>query len=181
MSVKVHALDHLVINVSDVARTAQWYRKILGMEIRVFDPGQGKTPRTSLIFGSQKINVRPRDGDKVEWFTADHETAGSDDLCFLTSSTPEAVVAHLTAHGVATPSFGRLCPAMTKNNCGFARGAIRWQKSAQARMRMQPAKGCRRGKCGYHSRRRASSDHSRGSTCPGYCGCGPRRAGTIRS
>jgi catechol 2,3-dioxygenase-like lactoylglutathione lyase family enzyme len=46
MSLKVHALDHLVINVSDVACSAEWYRKILGMEIQVFDPGQGKTPRT---------------------------------------------------------------------------------------------------------------------------------------
>ena len=104
MSVTVNALDHLVINVSDVARAAEWYRKILGMEVRVVDPGQGKTPRTSLIFGNQKINVRPRDADiaaKVEWFTADHETAGSDDLCFLTSSTPDQVVAHLKACGVA--------------------------------------------------------------------------------
>jgi catechol 2,3-dioxygenase-like lactoylglutathione lyase family enzyme len=101
MSVKVHALDHLVINVSDVARTAQWYQKILGMEVKVFDPGDGKTPRTSLIFGNQKINVRPRDADKVEWFTADHEMAGSDDLCFLTASTPDEVAAHLKANGVA--------------------------------------------------------------------------------
>src|SRR3979490_304040 len=101
MTVKVHALDHLVINVADVARSAEWYRKVLGMEVKVFDPGQGKTPRTSLMFGNQKINVRPRDADKVEWFTADYETAGSDDLCFLTSATPEAVVAHLNAHGVA--------------------------------------------------------------------------------
>src|SRR4030081_708036 len=101
MPVKVSALDHIVINVSDVARAAQWYQNILGMEIRVFDPCPGKTPRTSLMFGNQKIKVRPRDADKVEWFTADHETAGSDDLCFLTSSTPEAVVAHLKACGVA--------------------------------------------------------------------------------
>src|SRR5713226_278695 len=101
MPVKVSALDHIVINVSDVARTAQWYQKILGMEIKVFDPGHGKTRRTSLVFGDQKINVRPRDADKVEWFTADHEMAGSDDLCFLTSSTPGEVVAHLKAHGVA--------------------------------------------------------------------------------
>jgi catechol 2,3-dioxygenase-like lactoylglutathione lyase family enzyme len=101
MSVKVHALDHLVINVADVARSAAWYQKILGMEIAVFDPGPGKTARTSLMFGNQKINVRPRDADKVEWFTADHQTAGSDDLCFLTSSTPEHVVAHLNACGVA--------------------------------------------------------------------------------
>jgi len=101
MAVKASALDHIVINVADVARSAQWYQKILGMEIRVFDPGPGKTLRTSLIFGDQKINVRPRDADKVEWFTADHETAGSDDLCFLTTSTPDQVVAHLNACGVA--------------------------------------------------------------------------------
>ena len=89
MPVKVNALDHLVINVSDVARSSEWYAKILGMEIRVFDPGPGKTARTSLVFGNQKINVRPLGADKVEWFTANHESAGSDDLCFLTSSTPE--------------------------------------------------------------------------------------------
>jgi len=45
--------------------------------------------------------VRPLDADKIEWFTADHETAGSDDLCFLTATTPEQVVAHLEACGVS--------------------------------------------------------------------------------
>ncbi|HKS18307.1 MAG TPA: VOC family protein [Bradyrhizobium sp.] len=101
MSVKVNALDHLVINVSDVARSAEWYAKILGMEIRVSEPAPGKAPRTSLMFGQQRINVRPLDASKVEWFTADHEAAGSDDLCFLTASTPEQVAAHLKANGVA--------------------------------------------------------------------------------
>ena len=100
MSVTVNALDHLVINVADVARSAEWYRKTLGMEIKMFDPGNGGPLRTSLIFGNQKINVRPRDADKVEWFTADHEAAGSDDLCFLTAATPEQVVAHLKGCGV---------------------------------------------------------------------------------
>ena len=101
MVVKVEALDHLVINVSDVAATTDWYSRILGMDVKVFDPGGGKAPRTSLHFGNQKINVRPRDADKVEWFTADHQTAGSEDLCFLTSASPGEVVAHLQAHGVA--------------------------------------------------------------------------------
>jgi catechol 2,3-dioxygenase-like lactoylglutathione lyase family enzyme len=101
MPVTVHALDHLVINVADVARAAEWYCKVLGMEIKVFDPGEGKTPRTSLIFGNQKINVRPLGADKIEWFTADHEAAGSDDLCFLTAATPAEVVAHLRACDVA--------------------------------------------------------------------------------
>lgn len=100
MSVKVNELDHLVINVTDVVRSVAWYSRILGMEVKVFDPGKGKTPRTSLVFGNQKINVRPCDADKVDWFTADHEAAGSDDLCFLTSSTPDEVVAHLKANGV---------------------------------------------------------------------------------
>ena len=101
MSVKVNALDHLVINVVDVARPAEWYHTVLGMEIRVSEPGPGQAKRTSLMFGNQKINVRPLGADKVEWFTADHEAAGSDDLCFLTSSPPEQVVAHLKACGVA--------------------------------------------------------------------------------
>jgi catechol 2,3-dioxygenase-like lactoylglutathione lyase family enzyme len=101
MTVTVTALDHLVLNVSDVARSAAWYQNVLGMEVRVFDPGHGKLPRTSLSFGAQKINLRPIDADKVEWFTADHETAGSDDLCFLTDAAPDEVVAHLKDCGVA--------------------------------------------------------------------------------
>src|ERR1700709_567576 len=101
MSVKVDALDHLVINVADVTRSAEWYRKVLGMEVKVFDPGPGKTQRTSLIFGNQKINVRPRDADVGEWFTAGHIAAGGDDLCFLTAATPDELVAHLRACGVA--------------------------------------------------------------------------------
>lgn len=101
MPVKVDALDHLVINVADVDRTTAWYQQVLGMTVQVFDPGQGKARRTSLLFGNQKINVRPKDADKVDWFTADHVMAGSDDLCFLTTSTPEEVVAHLDALGIA--------------------------------------------------------------------------------
>lgn len=101
MPIQINALDHLVINVADVERSAAWYRRILGMEVKIFDPGHGKAPRTSLTFGRQKINLRPLGTDKTEWFTADHETAGSDDLCFLTSATPEQVVAHLAANGVA--------------------------------------------------------------------------------
>ena len=117
MPIHIHALDHLVINVADVQRSAAWYHRILGMEIKVFDPGQGKAPRTSLTFGQQKINLRPLGTDKVEWFTADHETAGSDDLCFLTSATPEQVVAHLAANGVAIEEG-----PVTKQG---ARGALR--------------------------------------------------------
>jgi catechol 2,3-dioxygenase-like lactoylglutathione lyase family enzyme len=101
MTITVDALDHLVVNVADAEASAQWYERVLGMTRVVFDPGQGNAARISMRFGQQKINLRPVRTDKVEWFTADHEAAGSDDLCFLTAATPEAVIAHLRACGVA--------------------------------------------------------------------------------
>lgn len=101
MTITIDALDHLVVNVTDAEASAQWYERTLGMTRVVFDPGHGKAPRISMRFGRQKINLRPVTTDKVEWFTADHEAAGSDDLCFLTSASPETVIAHLRACGVA--------------------------------------------------------------------------------
>src|SRR4029078_13117799 len=101
MTVVVTALDHLVVNVRDVEIAAAWYERVLGMKREDFDPGQGKLKRTSMSFGHQKINLRPVSIDKTEWFTADYETAGSDDLCFLTEARPDDVVRHLTNCGVA--------------------------------------------------------------------------------
>ncbi|MPZ31255.1 MAG: hypothetical protein GEV13_09715 [Rhodospirillales bacterium] len=95
MALAVDALDHLVINVRDVEVAAAWYQRVLGMTREDFDPGPGKVRRTSMKFGQQKINLRPLSASKEEWFTADHEKAGSDDLCFLTSASPQAVADHL--------------------------------------------------------------------------------------
>ena len=100
MPLAVKSLDHLVLNVADVARTAAWYVRVLGMEVRTAHLDGGKTPRTALHFGPQKINVRLIATSKSELFTADHEAAGSDDLCFLTDTKPQDVVAHLQACGV---------------------------------------------------------------------------------
>ena len=101
MAVVITALDHIVVNVRDVEVAAAWYQRVLGMERKDFDPGPGKPKRTSMSFGQQKINLRPVTADKVAWFTADHETAGSDDLCFLTTASPDDVVRHLESCGVA--------------------------------------------------------------------------------
>ena len=101
MVLLVDALDHLVINVRDVEATAAWYQATLGVARVESDPGAGKPRRTSITFGHQKINLRPVGTDPVEWFTGRHPTPGSDDLCFLTRSDPDAVVAHLTERGVA--------------------------------------------------------------------------------
>lgn len=99
--VKVTALDHFVLNVRDVESSARWYERVLGMTREEFEPAPGRPKRTMLKFGPHKINVRPIITSKMEWFTADHETPGSEDLCFLTGASPDAVVAHLKACGVA--------------------------------------------------------------------------------
>src|SRR5690606_26381308 len=99
--VTITGFDHVVVNVSNVARSAEWYAAVLGAEVHVSNPGGGRPERTSVVFGRQKINLRPVAADPADWFTARHASAGSDDLCLLTEAAPEAVMAHLRACGVA--------------------------------------------------------------------------------
>jgi catechol 2,3-dioxygenase-like lactoylglutathione lyase family enzyme len=100
MTLTVQALDHLVVQVSDEV-SARWYGRVLGMTREDASPAAGQPPRTEMKFGRQKINLRPIAMSKGDWFTADHEAAGSEDVCFLTDSTPDDVVRHLQARGVA--------------------------------------------------------------------------------
>ena len=97
MGFAVERFDHIVLNCRDVDATAAWYERVLGMTSETFGPSH----RTALCFGNQKINLRPVAASKQDWFTADHEAAGSDDLCFLTGATPQQVAEHLRACGVA--------------------------------------------------------------------------------
>src|SRR5580692_7349873 len=101
MTLKAQALDHLVVQVSDLEVSASWYERVLGMTREDVPPAPGKPPRTAMRFGRQKINLRPIAASKEDWFTADHEAAGSEDLCFLTDATPDEVVQHLRAQRVA--------------------------------------------------------------------------------
>jgi catechol 2,3-dioxygenase-like lactoylglutathione lyase family enzyme len=96
---KIDAIDHLVVNVRDVERSAGWYEQVLGM--RRLDYGQtADRPRVAMVFGNQRINLRPADGDPDDWMTADQAVAGSADLCFITASLPKEVMAHLKVHWV---------------------------------------------------------------------------------
>jgi catechol 2,3-dioxygenase-like lactoylglutathione lyase family enzyme len=101
MPLTVQALDHLVVQVSNLEASAGWYARVLGMTREDVSPKAAKPPRTAMRFGRQKINLRPIASSKEDWFTADHEAAGSEDLCFLTDATPDEVVQHLRAEGVA--------------------------------------------------------------------------------
>ena len=101
MLLTVQALDHLVVQVTDLEASAKWYARVLGMTREDVPPTDGNPPRTEMKFGRQKINLRPIAMSKEDWFTADHEAAGGEDLCFLTDAKPDEVVRHLQAQGVA--------------------------------------------------------------------------------
>mgnify|MGYP001382457203 CR=1 FL=1 len=91
---KTDRLDHLVLTVKDVETTCRFYEKVLGMEVVTFNQG-----RKALQFGRQKINLHQH-GREFEPKAA-HPLPGSADLCFITETPMEQVMAHLQACQVA--------------------------------------------------------------------------------
>lgn len=98
MSFSLDSIDHLVLNVADVEASAAWYVRVLGMRRVDFDSRSGI--RVAVHFGTQKINLRPQDADRVEWYTGAAPVPGSADLCFVTQAGPDAVKAHWLGEGV---------------------------------------------------------------------------------
>ncbi len=90
---KIERIDHLVLTVSDVERTCDFYSRVLGMETVVFDEG-----RRALAFGGQKINLHQA-GEEFEPHAA-HPAPGSADLCFITGVPTDEVLRELESHGI---------------------------------------------------------------------------------
>ena len=93
----VRSLDHLVLTVADIDRSAAFYVDVLHMERVAFGEG-----RTALRFGSQQINLHGP-GEPI-LHRAMAATPGSADLCFLMDVPLEDVVSHMTARGIALES-----------------------------------------------------------------------------
>ena len=74
--IKISHLDHLVLTVKDIDKTADFYTKVLGMEKEIF-----KGTRVALKFGNQKINLHQL-GNEFEP-KAFNVKDGSADLCFI--------------------------------------------------------------------------------------------------
>ena len=90
---KIDRIDHIVITAHDVDRTIEFYSKVMGMEPITFAEG-----RRGLAFGRQKINLH-QSGREYEP-KALKPTPGSMDLCFITETPLEDVIANLKSHGV---------------------------------------------------------------------------------
>lgn len=90
----VDSLDHLVLTVADVDASSAFYQRVLGMQPVSFGGG-----RKALAFGAHKINLHQL-GQEFEPKAA-RPTAGSADLCLLTSLPLAQVIEHLQACAVA--------------------------------------------------------------------------------
>lgn len=89
----ITALDHLVLTVADINKTIDFYVNILGMTEITFGDN-----RRAMQFGSQKINLHQK-GQEIKP-NATHATCGSADICLLTDTPLDEVMAHLKAHHI---------------------------------------------------------------------------------
>jgi len=81
-------LDHLVLTTIDLEACKDFYVRVMGMQLETFGSG-----RLAFKFGNQKINVHLR-GHEFEP-KAHLPVPGALDLCFIASTSLEAVIAHL--------------------------------------------------------------------------------------
>jgi len=94
MRFTVDRLDHVVLTVRNRDTSANWFQRVLGMDIEEY----GRNNRVALSFGGQKINLRPEGSEG--WTTASTAAPGGSDLCFVTAIASEDVIRHLEACGV---------------------------------------------------------------------------------
>ncbi len=92
--IELTAIDHVVLTVADVQATCEFWTRVLGAERRTFGDG-----RLALQVGAQKVNVHPAGPEPFDP-NALHATPGSTDICLLTSTPLDEVIAHLLAEGV---------------------------------------------------------------------------------
>lgn len=91
-------IDHLVLTVTDIEASTQFYERALGFEREFFLGPEGQ-PRHALLFGQQKINLQ--DAATQTPTKARVPTIGSGDFCLITKEPITKLIAHLQAQGVA--------------------------------------------------------------------------------
>ncbi|MCM2996158.1 VOC family protein [Paenibacillus cellulositrophicus] len=84
----INRLDHLVLTVSNIDQTCEFYSRVLGMQTVTFGEG-----RKALHFGQQKINLHEA-GKEFEP-KAKTPMPGTADLCFITDDPIPDVIRHL--------------------------------------------------------------------------------------
>ncbi len=86
-------LDHLVLTTANESACIDFYTRVMRMRLESFIGGTPPVERKAFQFGNQKINLHIQ-GKEFEP-KADRPTPGSLDLCFIASTSLEAVMTHL--------------------------------------------------------------------------------------
>ena len=90
---RVKRMDHLVLTVTDIELSVEFYTRVMGM--RRVEFGEG---RIALAFGAQKINLHQRGREFSP--RARQVQTGSADLCFVIEEPVEQALEELRGHGV---------------------------------------------------------------------------------
>ncbi len=93
----IDRIDHIVLTVTDIETTTQFYEKAFGFEREFFRGPEGQ-PRHAIRFGDMKINLQDRDTDTPT--KARVPTIGSGDFCLIAALPLDQVIAHLDANGI---------------------------------------------------------------------------------
>jgi catechol 2,3-dioxygenase-like lactoylglutathione lyase family enzyme len=87
---KIERIDHLNLTVADIARSVEFYKRVLGME----SEAMGER-RAALHFGQQKIHL-----DAAGATPTNDTRRMPAHICFITQEPVGAVMAHLEQCGV---------------------------------------------------------------------------------
>ncbi|SDE70890.1 VOC family protein [Limimaricola pyoseonensis] len=101
MTPRITAIDHLVLTVSDVAETVDFYVAVLGMA-PVWSSGAAGERRAALRFGGQMIELHASEAPVPPH--ARHPGTGCIDLCLLTEAPMSHWLEHLDDLGVPVES-----------------------------------------------------------------------------
>lgn len=93
-AITVARIDHLVLTVAELGRSAAFYSRVLGMSLIRFGDG-----RHALTFGRCKINLHVAGAEHAPH--AARPLPGSADLCFVTDDSVDRIMRHLASCGVA--------------------------------------------------------------------------------
>lgn len=91
-------IDHIVLTVSDINKTAKFYTEILEMTLEEFKPPGTTQSRFALRFGTQKINLH----SVFQPFKphAKHPLSGSADICFISNKSIHLWIEKFEKHSV---------------------------------------------------------------------------------
>ena len=92
-TMKIDGIDHIAVTVADMARSCDFYARVLGGEIVTFGAG-----RKAVLLGAQKLNLH--DSETGADLVAAAPTVGAIDICFLTGTPLDEVIRHLEACAV---------------------------------------------------------------------------------